>query len=60
MRTVYAGTYHDAATIATATAEGCTYYLGYKLGSAATADSQITWAAANTALSLSAILYKSK
>lgn len=38
-----------AKTLATATdPHGCTYYIGYKKGSAATADTQITWGAANT------------
>ena len=53
-----AGTYHNAATLVAAngvTTHGTSAaYVGYKLGSAATADSQITWVAAGTALTLDA------
>ena len=42
-------------TLVTASGHGCTYYIGYKKGSAATADDQITWSAANaTTLTASA------
>lgn len=44
----YDGTAKTLATVSSS--EGCTYYLGYKLSSAATADDQITWGSANSSI----------